>query len=38
MYYNIFNVIENKDTPSIVKEKIDPKNNDNSSPGIYFAF
>jgi len=33
--YNNFNVLENQDTPNIVKEKIVTKVTDNSTTGIY---
>lgn len=36
--YNIFNVLENQDTPNIVKEKIVTKVADNSTTGIYLVF
>jgi len=36
--YNIFNVLENQDTPNIVKEKIVTKVSDNSKTGIYLVF
>jgi len=36
--YNTFNVLENQDTPNIVKEKIVTKVIDNSKTGIYFSF
>jgi len=36
--YNILNVLENQDTPSIVKEKIVTKVADNSTTGIYLVF
>lgn len=36
--YNTFNVLENQDTPNIVKEKIVTKVTDNSKTGIYFHF
>jgi len=35
--YNIFNVLENQDTPNIVKEKIVTKVAENSKTGIYIV-
>jgi len=35
---NIFYVLENQDTPNIVKEKIVTKVADNSTTGIYLVF
>lgn len=36
--YYIFNVLENQDTPNIVKEKIVTKVADNSKTGIYLVY